>query len=294
MRQAAGYPASDSGPAADTPVSRLTEDTEITGRYIEVAGFRTFYESAGSGYPVVCIHTGGADSRQYRHLLGHLAGLGYHAIALDMPGHGKSYPDLATLEPITSAAGWVNFVLAFARRLGLMQPAYVGCAMSGSLLLRLAAEHPEATAGIVSANGNAEFFLSREFLDVLDHPQVSVADYLDSMTVGLLGPDLPPHALNEARWHNARNLTPEVMQADMRIYAAHDVRQQLAEIKAPVLHLRGEFDRTVTDESAAAIRGGIRRVIMRQLPRVGHLAMLESPAMFNDAVAEFLQEVLGP
>jgi pimeloyl-ACP methyl ester carboxylesterase len=276
-------PQTSSGPSA----------AEIIGRYTDVSGYRTYYESAGTGYPIVCIHSGGADGREYRHLLGHLGSIGYQAIALDMPGHGKSYLNLETLRPIGSAEEWIDFVLAFSQQLVLRQPVYVGCAMSGSLLLRLAAEHPDATAGIISANGTADFTRgeTQDGLDVLNHPQVNVADYMESMTAGLLGPELPLEAQNECLWHNARNLTPEVMQADIDIYAAHDIRQQLHDITVPVLHLRGEYDRTVSEENCSAIRTGIRQVTMSQLPGVGHLPMVEDPPLFNQKVEHFLRDL---
>ena len=45
----------------------------IVGRYISmvVAGdtMRIYVEEAGSGIPLVCLHTAGSDSRQFRHLM---------------------------------------------------------------------------------------------------------------------------------------------------------------------------------------------------------------------------------
>ena len=45
----------------------------ITGRYVhlELGGraHRVYFEEAGSGVPLVCLHTAGADGRQYRHLM---------------------------------------------------------------------------------------------------------------------------------------------------------------------------------------------------------------------------------
>ena len=44
----------------------------IVGRYLtmETGGesVRIYVEEAGDGVPLVCLHTAGADSRQYRHL----------------------------------------------------------------------------------------------------------------------------------------------------------------------------------------------------------------------------------
>jgi hypothetical protein len=45
----------------------------IVGRYttFDVQGkqCRVYFEEAGSGIPLVCLHTAGADNRQYRHMM---------------------------------------------------------------------------------------------------------------------------------------------------------------------------------------------------------------------------------
>ena len=45
----------------------------ITGRYMQLdihgRPHRLYWEEAGSGIPLVCLHTAGADGRQYRALL---------------------------------------------------------------------------------------------------------------------------------------------------------------------------------------------------------------------------------
>ena len=51
----------------------MPEFDPITGRYayLEVPGARkrVYFEEAGEGQPLLCLHTAGADSRQWRHLL---------------------------------------------------------------------------------------------------------------------------------------------------------------------------------------------------------------------------------
>jgi hypothetical protein len=45
----------------------------IIGRYLNLTidgrRQRIYFEEAGSGIPLVCLHTAGADGRQWRHLL---------------------------------------------------------------------------------------------------------------------------------------------------------------------------------------------------------------------------------
>jgi pimeloyl-ACP methyl ester carboxylesterase len=63
---------------------------EITGHYTSIDGTRTFYDERGEGTPIVCVHTAGADSREYQYLLPLLAQRGYRALAPDLPGHSRS------------------------------------------------------------------------------------------------------------------------------------------------------------------------------------------------------------
>ena len=69
----------------------------IVGRYLNLEvdgrGYRIFVEEAGAGIPLLCLHTAGADSRQFRHLLNDAAVTSrYRVIAFDMPYHGRTNP----------------------------------------------------------------------------------------------------------------------------------------------------------------------------------------------------------
>ena len=60
-------------PAEPREAEPLTGFEPITGRYLRMeidgAPHRIYVEEAGEGIPLLCLHTAGADSRQYRHLL---------------------------------------------------------------------------------------------------------------------------------------------------------------------------------------------------------------------------------
>ena len=90
---------SPAGIAARADASRPPQATiePIVGRYMRVTfqdrPHRIYFEEAGQGIPLVCLHTAGADGRQYRHLMndGEVTAR-YRVIAFDMPWHGKSLP----------------------------------------------------------------------------------------------------------------------------------------------------------------------------------------------------------
>jgi len=69
----------------------------ITGRYITIdiaaERHRIFVEEAGSGLPLLCLHTAGNDSRQFRHMMNDGAITErFRVVAFDMPYHGRSTP----------------------------------------------------------------------------------------------------------------------------------------------------------------------------------------------------------
>ena len=69
----------------------------ITGRYLPctILGepHRLYVEEAGQGIPLLCLHTAGADTRQYRGLMNDKRVTDhFRVIAFDMPWHGKTSP----------------------------------------------------------------------------------------------------------------------------------------------------------------------------------------------------------
>ena len=69
----------------------------VVGRYLRLdlngRPHRIYFEEAGQGIPLVCLHTAGADGRQYRALLNDAEiTCRFRVIVFDLPWHGKSSP----------------------------------------------------------------------------------------------------------------------------------------------------------------------------------------------------------
>ena len=128
----------------------------IVGRYLSLTlngkAHRIYFEEAGAGIPLLCLHTGGADTRQYRHLMLDAAVTAhYRVIAFDLPFHGKSTPPDGwhTQEYRLTLEDYTNTILAFSAALGLDRPALIGCSIGGRIVLHLAMSHPRAFRAMI-------------------------------------------------------------------------------------------------------------------------------------------------
>ena len=118
--------------------------TTIKVNKITIQAARIHYLEAGqAGVPTVLFLHGASFSSQTWQELGTLTLLaeqGYRAVAVDLPGFGRS-------ESISGPP--LEFILALLDSLKLEQPVVVSPSMSGQYSLPLVANHPERLSGFV-------------------------------------------------------------------------------------------------------------------------------------------------
>lgn len=262
---------------------------EIIGKYIQVGPYRTYYESAGEGRPILCFPTAGAPATEYHYFLEYFGDRGYRAIAVDPPGHGHSFPNMEDLSTPATVPEYADYIWQVVQSLGLERPAIVGCAMTGSILLQVAIDHSSEIGAMIAAEGNSRFKMDMKLL-MLNHPGVNTEDIMEIGTPALSGAGLSRRALNECIWHNARAAIPEIYQTELTIYDQFDVSDRIGEITCPLLHIYGSDDPSVTPFSVEDIRQKIPGVTQVLVPGMGHLAPLDDPASFNREVEAFLAE----
>ena len=119
-----------------------------------------------------------------------------------------------------------------------------------------------------------------------------MADLADAMVANLAGDDPDPDGMALARDCLAH--TPDSTYRDTVLaLRGFDQRDALGRIAVPTLALAGTRD---GNAPAAAMQRMAARIPGAQfvaLEGVGHLAYLEQPARFNDAVHRFLQTAAG-
>lgn len=256
----------------------------ICGHYIEVNGTRTFYDELGSGQPLVCIHTAGASSLEYRYILPLYAAHGFHAYALDLPGHSRSYPVSWTQH--RSIHEHAEFVHAFVQALGLENPVVTGCSIGGDITLDYAAHHwSEIAAGIAMEGlGRSPTFPRPSHLV---HPAWAPGwqDMMERAAIESLGRETPESLRQELRWQH-RNAQVSAV-GDLEAWAGHDVLASLGAVSRPLLVIRGEDDFWVPSELVEETVAALPQGEALHLPGIGHYPMFEAPQLIADATADF-------
>ena len=261
----------------------------IVGRYltVELEGttYRIFFEEAGEGIPLLCLHTAGADSRQYRHLLNDPSVTKtYRVIAFDMPYHGRSNPPDGwwLRKYLLQADEYLGIIRSIWQALDLTRPVVMGCSMGGAVVLKLAAEYQKELRGIVGLESSA--YAPGRYNEYLHHPAIHGGELVASYTYGLCAPQSPESNARENWWYYSQS-GPGVYAGDVHYYSVgRDAREDIKRIDTMVCKvslLTGEFDYSctpdMTREVAKAIPGS-RMVIMQGM---GHFPMIENYPAFR-------------
>jgi pimeloyl-ACP methyl ester carboxylesterase len=111
---------------------------------LKVGDHQAHYLKAGSGPPIVLIHGGASDSRDWVSTMAALAHR-YSLYAPDLIGYGQSDRN----QEGYYLSDFSGFILAFMATLGLEQPVLVGHSFGGRLCLEIALQHPEKVRKLV-------------------------------------------------------------------------------------------------------------------------------------------------
>jgi pimeloyl-ACP methyl ester carboxylesterase len=270
----------------------MTARVEILGRYVDVGGVETYYESAGAGQPIVCVHTAGRDCRQWHAFLERY-GKTYRILALDLPGHQKSSP-LPGNRCVEDWRQLTSFLWAFCDAVGAQRPIIMGCSLGGNLALAMAQERPDDVAGVIALEG-ADTGSPQVDFSLLDHPAVNVIDWFSERQDALFGERSSPEARDRLRW-SLRQATPEVLLADLRMYQHLDVRSGAEKVSCPCLLLRGTQDWIVPRDAVVATAErltGASAVRVVDLPGLGHFPHQENPDACFSVIDGFLEEAMS-
>lgn len=260
----------------------MTRFEPIQGRYfnIEVGGidYRIYCEEAGQGIPLLCLHTAGADSRQWRHLMNDARVLErFRVIAFDLPYHGRSNPPegwwLRKYE-LTKAL-YVGAIRGVWQALELDRPIALGCSIGGFVVLQLAVDFGQEMRGIVGLQSVAAGIGRHN--EFLHHPAIHGGEFAASYTYGLNSPLSPEEARRENWWYYAQG-GPGVYAGDTAFGREFDVRAQLKDIDTahcPVAIISGDYDYSALPEVSRGVAEAIPGARFQLIEGLGHFPVIE-------------------
>jgi pimeloyl-ACP methyl ester carboxylesterase len=263
---------------------------------------RIYYERAGSGdRPLVCLHTAGADSRQWRHVLNDPEILDRFTVyAFDLPWHGRSFPPMDERTDwrddayrLTTEA-YADHIVAVVETLDIEEPepAVLGCSMGGAIVLELAYAHADRFCGVVGVESTA--FAPKRDLGYLGDPSINAEVVRGEWAEGLQAPNSPDRFTRESWWVYAQG-GPGVYTGDLYFYATDwDGREKIAEIDTDdcAVHLlTGEYDYSALPEDTRSVGEKIDGATVEIMDGLGHFPMVENPAAFREHLLPALESI---
>ena len=272
----------------------------ITGRYlnldIEGVAHRVYVEEAGQGIALLCLHTAGSDTRQYRGVMTDPWVLErFRVIAFDMPWHGKSSPPAGwqNSEYRLTTAGYMAQVLAVSDALALDRPVVMGCSIGGRLVLQLALDHPARWRAAIGLQSGAHVDPYYD-LSWLHRPDVHGGEVCAGIVSGLIGPQAPESERWETLWHYMQG-GPGVFKGDLHFYKIDgDIRERIGAIdtaKCPLYLLSGEYDYSCTPAETLEVARRVPGAQATIMSGLGHFPMSEDPQRFLDYLRPVLEAI---
>jgi len=272
----------------------------MIGRYAHVAidgrAHRIYFEEAGQGIPLVCLHTAGADGRQFRHLMtDDEITRHFRVIAFDMPWHGKSDPPEGwqNAEYRLTRDGYTAAIRAFCAALELEKPVMLGCSIGGRIVLNLAIRHAgefRALIGLESADFQTPWYDTAW----LHRPDVHGGEVCAGLVSGLIAPQSPEVSRWETLWHYMQG-GPGVFKGDLHFYKLDgDIRDRVAQIdtrRCPLFLLSGEYDYSCTPEETLAVANSVPGSEAAIMKGLGHFPMSENPDEFLKYLLPVLEKI---
>ncbi len=280
-------------------MSESVEIERIVGGYIRltVGGrrLRIYYEQAGEGVPLICLHTAGGDSRQYRGVLSDPEVTSrYRVVTFDLPWHGRSSPPEGwqNEEYKLTTSTYIDIIVAVMKALKLDKPVLMGCSIGGRVVLHLALRHPELFRALIGLESSA--YTDPHYDASWAHrPDVHGGEVCAALVSGAFGLDGPELDRWETLWHYMQS-GPGVFRGDLHFYRNDgDLRGETQNIdtgKCPLYLLTGDYDYSASPADTRFVVSKVPGAEFTEMTGLGHLPMSEDRQRF---VQQYLLPVLA-
>lgn len=254
-----------------------------------IPGGQLYFETAGAGPAVVCVHGFSLDTRLWAGQVGALTGAGYQVIRYDLRGFGQSSIPAGPYAHFTD-------LLALLDQLHLDQAHIMGLSLGGGVAVDFALAHPERALSLIAVDAalggypwtkdwGAPGRLARS-AGLAEAKAAWLADELFAPALARPASAAPVRAMmaDYSGWHWL-NRDPE--QTGKLAAPAYD---RAAHLALPTLVIMGEHDHPDFHGAARHLEQQIPRARRVVLAGLGHLPNLEAPEVFNVPLLDFLRQ----
>lgn len=286
----------------------------MSNGYVVANGIRIYYNEEGEGPLVLMCHGFPESSFSWRHQMAPIAEAGFRAVAIDMPGYGRSDKPDASYD-----VEWLTACMAGAiRGLGSHQAVLVGHDWGGALVWPFARIYPEMTAGVIGLNTAdiprfdvppIELFRmlgSKSFRYILDFQERGTAEakieadldgFLNWFFLG--GTVVKKEVFTaEVMEHYAANLRPTgAITAPLEYYRNMDRNWELLEpyddvkIEVPCLMISAAGDKVLPPELADGMETRVPNLTKVVIEDCGHWTQQEQPEVTTEHMLSYLKEL---
>jgi pimeloyl-ACP methyl ester carboxylesterase len=257
---------------------------------VDVLGLRVAVRRRGKGEPVLLVHGGMSDSREWGLQVEDLA-RDHDVIAVDLLGCGGSADPPEEFD----LGDHAHLLAATLDALGVSSAHVFGHSLGSVLALALYREHPGSVRSLVLAGAYAGWAGSlppeevrsriRMVLETLERP---VEEWGSPFLATVHGVGAPAEVV-DASMAILRDVRPEASRHLVLAVAQADLREMLPSVTVPVLLIYGQSDERAPAAVADQLHAGIPGSRLVMLPGAGHAVHIEAPEEFNAAARAFLR-----
>jgi len=267
---------------------------QTTSGFVNIDNAKIYYETAGTGMPLVMIHAGVADSRQWNNEFAEFSH-NYQVIRYDMRGYGKS-------EPVDGEFSHLSDLVSLLNALGIHDPLVImGCSMGGGLAMDFALTHPTRVKALIMVDAGP---------GGLELDTAAPSTFADAEKAFEAG-DLDRVAEIETQiWFDGTGRMPEQVNQAMRkllyemdrLALSHEVKQlgkrlpntevpavdRLKDLAIPVLLIVGSHDTAYMLAAAEYMQEKITSARKVVIEDAAHLPNMDQPHEFQGIIKDFL------
>lgn len=269
---------------------------EAASGFIDVHGGGIYYETAGTGYPLVLIHAGIADLRMWDDQLPAFAEQ-YRVIRYDVRDLGRSHT-----QPVRFSH--TEDLLQLLEALDVERSYLLGISMGGSIAVDFTVQHPDRVGALIAVAPGVSGFqaspderLAAAFAEMDEASEQHDMDRLLELEMRLWvdGPGQRTDRVHprvraraaEMERANLRNETEDLEPQKLRPPAV----ERLDAIAVPTLVILGDLDVSSVNQTGDQLASRIPRTEKVVFEGAAHMLPLEQPEHFAQVVLGFVGKV---